>query len=277
MAATSKLNMKIPKNLFNKAKKEFTDNDFGNANLEPNRRYDAQIVGARIVKVKGEDCVVIDFDIPESNEGKGGKLGQFYYVTDADKLVWLFRDLAKLGYDMSKVESSEEIDTILIELAKDQPSCRISTKQSGEYVNFRIDRLLEDVEVTGTDTAGDEPAPEPEPEPAKVPAKVTARVAAPAPTAAPARRGRPPKAPPATVAEEPAAEAEAEPEPEPAAEEPAPTSDVALVPGLKCKLTLGGKEVSCTVLTVDEKTEIVRVQTVDKKIYPIHYSKLILE
>ncbi len=310
----AKLSMNIPKGTLKRAKQEAANGgDFQQAELDAGRRYNASITGGRTVKVGKEEKVVIDIDVPEANDGKGGKVGIFYSLEE-DRLRWLLMDLAKLGYDIDAIESGDDIAEILTGLKKEKPGVRIKTVQSGEYVNIKIDRLLKDGEEVGESTAAESEDDEEEADekPAKKSKKVVEEEDEEDEEAEekPAKKAKkvvdedeeddeeeekPKKKAKKEEAEEddeeeedekPAkkkAAAKDEDEDEEAEEEkpkkkakPEPEEkEVSIEPGLKCKATIQGKEQKVEILEVFEKEEKVRVKVLaDNSVFKISVTKL---
>ncbi len=312
----AKMNMNIPKGTLKRAKQEAADGgDFSQAELEPGRRYNASVVGGRTVKVGKEEKVVIDIDVPEANDGKGGKVGIFYSLEE-DRLRWLLMDIAKLGYDVDAIESGDDIAEILAGLKKEKPGVRIKTVQSGEYVNVKIDRLLKDGEEVGESDGGDDEDEEVDEKPAKKKAKAEAEESDEEEDEAeekPAKKSKksakdedseddeeeaeeekPAKKSKKAEAEEeeeeeedekPAKKAkkeEAEEEDEEAEEKPKKKAkeeeeEVSIEKGLKCKATVQGKLQKVEILEVFEKEEKVRVKVLaDDSVFKISITKLSL-
>lgn len=132
------LGIKVPKGAFKKGQESYKQGDPDNIELDPGR-YTAIVIGGRGVETKNGPQIVLDIKVPEA----GGKVGLFYSLEE-ERIRWLFKDLAKLGYDVDSLDETM-LTEILGDLKKNKPVVRISAKQAGEYVNTRIDKLLEDL------------------------------------------------------------------------------------------------------------------------------------
>ncbi len=147
------LGIKIPKGAFKKGQESYKSGDPDNVELEPGR-YTAIVTGGRGVETKNGPQIVLDIKVPEA----GGKVGQFYSLEE-DRIRWLFKDLSKLGYEVDTMDEAM-LAEILADIKKNKPVVRLSAKQAGEYVNVRIDKLLEDLTAAeveeGSNNGGEE-------------------------------------------------------------------------------------------------------------------------
>jgi hypothetical protein len=73
-----------------------------------------------------------------------------------DGWTYFLRDLGRLGYDTTELESFEEVLPILKELKKEKPTARVSLKTNGEFQNLRIQRLLDEDEIEEEDGEDEE-------------------------------------------------------------------------------------------------------------------------
>jgi hypothetical protein len=263
-----KLNLKLNKTVLAKGKEAFANgDDFNNAELEPGR-YNGWVKSMRSITTTSGQQLVIDVEVPEANEGKGGKVGLFYSLDNEERIVWLYRVLATLGYDVTDGITSDLLEEIASDLAANNPVVRIKARRGGEYINYSIEKLMEgqtkDDISTGGDTGGSA-ADETNADGAK-------GMSDKAPAGAKAK-----KAVKKAVVEEEAPPAEEEVVEE-VAEETVEEEAVEVKPGLKCKATIQGVLVDIEVVQVlEDEGKVVVLNKKDKKKYKISGEKLSLE
>jgi hypothetical protein len=267
-----KLNVKINKAALATAKEQHANgDDFSNITLEPGR-YNGWVKALRAVDTKNGKQIVIDIQVPEANDGRGGKIALFYSLEE-DRLVWLLRVLTTLGYDVEAFDG-DMLDEIAEDLEKNNPVVRIKASVKGDNTNYRVEQLLEGQTKADISTNS-------ESEDAKD--STNAKGAKGMSDSAPAGAKKASKA-----------KAKTEPEPEPeveeesveeetveeeAVEEPEPSSDeVEIKVGSKCKATIQGVVVPVTIEAIDEDAGKVKARNgKDKKLYSISVEKLIID
>jgi len=82
---------------------------------------------------------------------EGDYEGQIKYAYQGleteDNQMYLAKDLEKLGYDTTAIDSlAEDLQGILDDIRKVKPSCRITLKTKGDFQNVFINRLLTEVD-----------------------------------------------------------------------------------------------------------------------------------
>ncbi len=137
------LGIKIPKGAFKRGKESYASgDDFTDLELEANQRYTGIVVSGRGVSTAKGDQIVLDIQVPEVGPGKKG----LFYSFEEDRIQYLFKDLHKIlpEVDIDALEE-DDLGEVLAMIKKEKPVVRLSTKQSGDYVNVRIDKLLPDL------------------------------------------------------------------------------------------------------------------------------------
>lgn len=156
-----KLGITIPKNAFAKGREALKESgDFNDVELAPGR-YVCIVKGGRGIEAKGTPKIVIDLEVAGEAEQAGGRISVWYGL-DEEKAQWLLRDLTKLGYEIEDLDE-DRLAEILEELETNQPVVRVTAKKSGDYTNYRIDKLLPELTASevragegggGEDTSG---------------------------------------------------------------------------------------------------------------------------
>lgn len=292
------LGIKIPKGAFEQGKKAYKEGSSfpDDVELTPGRHV-AILKKLRGVNTANGPKMVMDFKAAGESEQAGGRFSIFYGV-DADKIQYLFKDLAKLGYDVDDLDE-KQLAAIAEQIEEAQHVVRVTAKQKGEYINVYLDKLLEDLtaaevdvetteetsegeeesggdeetaegeaeedtsEAAEEDQSGDEGGEEEsEPPPAKKP------VQKPAPAAK-----KPAAQPPAKPAagKKPASKPAPEPEPE-ESEEPEPSGDedsVELAVGDKVASTSKKWKGLAKVIHIDETGGLVKVKTDKGEVFKV--------
>lgn len=155
--------------------------------LEPGI-YIAVVKSLRSSQTKS-DQVILDMFVPECDETKGGKISIFYSLTE-DRIHWFIQDMEKLGYEFND-EDAENADAVLEQIAEDiktnQPQVRIKAKRTGDFVNYSIQKRMEDGAAPVATAPTLPPPPVTKSEPVKTaPKPAPVAKPAPAPVAAPA-------------------------------------------------------------------------------------------
>jgi hypothetical protein len=97
--------------------------------------------------------VTFGFEILEG-ESKGEKLRQYDGMDSEERLAWLFRDIAKFGYEMP--DDEDELDQILAEIQKEKPIVRLKVKTNGDFQNVNVDKVLSESEAEDMSEEGAE-------------------------------------------------------------------------------------------------------------------------
>lgn len=131
--------IKIGKNAFASAKEKMADGGFNDVELEPGR-YVGWVKDARTVAVKGKgDQIILDIMVPD----QGGRVS-IWYSPEEERLVWLLRDLVKLGYDVSDLEDGKELEAILEAIKEAKHVVKITATSKDGFTNYKINQLLAD-------------------------------------------------------------------------------------------------------------------------------------
>lgn len=230
-----KLGVKLNKNVFNTGREKLAEGgDYNDVQLEPGR-YVCVLVKGRAQEVKGSPKIVFDLKVAGESDKAGGRISVWFDLGE-DRIVHLMRLLDKIGYDVSDLDE-DKLAEILEDVEANPKVVRVTAKQGGEYVNYYIDKLIEDLsptEALGGAVGGESAADK---------------------DAAGGKAGLKPG-----VGKKKAA---AEPEPEPEAE----PEEVELKVGMKVTVTIRGKDIpNAVVKTIDEKAGKVKVQLPDKSL-----------
>lgn len=150
------IGIKIPRNALTKGREEFRKGGSGgNVELEPGT-YLAAVVGLKGVETsKGPqlviNCIVGGDEVPDDQ--KGGNVA-LWHSFEESRVVYLFRDLSKLGYDVTELDE-KTLEEIAEDLAENKPVVRIRATQSGDYTNIRFRGLMESLSVEDLDIPED--------------------------------------------------------------------------------------------------------------------------
>lgn len=157
------LGIKIPRNAIKQgaknAKKGFGDN----LQLE-NGKYSGAVVRIKGVSTSKGDQVVAN--IKMGGEGLeedqvGGEIA-LWFSLEENRIHHMFKFFALLGYEINEDTTPKEIDEAADEIMGDKPVILVSAKASGDNINYRAERLLEDESYD--DLFGDEDESEEEDE-----------------------------------------------------------------------------------------------------------------
>jgi hypothetical protein len=143
----AKLGVKIPKGAFKKAQQDYAEGgDFAeDVELEPGR-YVCILEKMDAVDTNNGPMLVARLTVAGEADEAGGRISVWFSL-EPDRMVWLLRTLAKIGYDVDDIDE-EVLSDILEQIETDRPVVRVSAKRSGEYVNLRIDKLIEELSAS---------------------------------------------------------------------------------------------------------------------------------
>jgi hypothetical protein len=155
--------------------------------LEPGI-YIAVVKSLRSSQTKS-DQVILDMFVPECEETKGGKISIFYSLAE-ERIHWFIQDMGKLGYEFNDEDAdnaAEVLDQIAEDIKTNQPQVRVKAKRTGDFVNYNIQKRMEDDVAPAPVAPTLPPPPVANSEPVKTAPKAPAVAKpAPAPVAAPA-------------------------------------------------------------------------------------------
>ena len=139
------LGIKIPKNAFAKGREKFKEgDDFNNVELEPGV-YVAAVVDGRGVDSKNGPQIVFDCKVGgECDESIRGGRTSLWFSFEENRVAFLFRFLALLGYDVDDLDE-KMLEEIIADVKENKPVIRLKASQSGDYVNVRATKRLEDM------------------------------------------------------------------------------------------------------------------------------------
>src|SRR6185369_9369905 len=211
------LGIKIPKGVFAASKEKLAE--FGDNVELPPARYTCILVKGRAVSTDKGPQIVFDLKVAGDSEYAGKKFAIFFALTE-DRVVYLFRALTLLGYDVDNLDEAV-LEEILNDIASNTPVVRVTSKHTGEYTNYRIDKLLEELSAADAEggTNGVETENAADTQAAGGKAGIKSDAHAKAGKAAPAaKEADPPAAKAKTPLKKEAQEPQPEPDPEPEAE-----------------------------------------------------------
>ena len=253
-----KLALNINKKVFAGAKEKLGSGFDEDVELEPGR-YNGTVT--KIDIVQDGDQVVFRIQVPEANDGKGGRVSVWYNMTEPERAVWLLRTLEKFGYDVAEMDQ-DDVAKVLEEIESKKPTVRIRARRGGDYINVSIDKVIEgdgEGEDAETTTKSKPKAEEKEEEAEE---EVEEK-----PTKKPAKDEKPTKKPAKEDDEEVVDEEE------PKAEE----KEVDLKPGLKLFATIQGEKQKVEIVEVHEDEQKVTVKTKEGKKFKVTLQKLSLD
>ncbi len=113
----------------------------------PDGTYAFKLFEAEIREGAGKMGVHVFLNFECQNENyKGDAIAIRRSVEDEDRLVWLQRDLRRLGVEVDEV-GADELETVLEELVADQPFVVGRVVTSGEWQNLQLQRLVDEDEL----------------------------------------------------------------------------------------------------------------------------------
>lgn len=153
--------IKIPKNAFKQGQKKFKEGDSFNDVDLPVGTYAAQVQKVRTVETKNGPSAVVDLKVGGEDLDEsllGGRIS-VWFSFDEERIVWLFRFLALVGFEVDDLDQAT-MEEYFIDIGEDKPIVRVTAKKSGEYMNYRITKLLDDLDPEdiglGSDSDEDE-------------------------------------------------------------------------------------------------------------------------
>jgi len=118
----------------------------------PDGRYRATLTGAEIGESQSSSRLQVAWEYCVTEGESAGKFVRDYDGLETEEnMVWLFRKLATLGYDVDALELSE-LDQVLKDVIGRKVVLQLRLKTKGDYQNVYIDKLLDE---SGVET--DEP------------------------------------------------------------------------------------------------------------------------
>ncbi len=243
------LGVKIPKNAFKQGREQLRDGGgFNDVELDPGK-YVCIAKKLRFVDTKNGAAAVLDLKVAGESEQAGGRISIFYNL-DEERIVWLFRALDRLGYDVSEVDEAV-LEEVAADIEENTPVVRVTAKKNGDYINYYLDKLLKDVEAADVETEGakedaEEDAEEEEEKPAKKPAKKPAE-----------EDKEDEEKKPAKKTSKKDAEEDDDAEEDPSGDE----DEVELEVGMKVKSADGSWKGEAKVVAIDEAKGIIKVKT----------------
>lgn len=149
------------------AKSESSKSGGGGVTVEDGR-YNTRLTAAELRDGKDNSIYVLfQFTVVEG-DSTGETIGRIAGFETDDKMIYLQRDLRRLGEDVDDFEIIQ-LPATLAKLTKNAPGVRLTVKTKGEYTNVYIDKLVEledggvgEPSATEDETAEEEPVDEEE-------------------------------------------------------------------------------------------------------------------
>jgi hypothetical protein len=149
-----RLGIKLNKNVFAAGKeKAKASGEYNDVTLEPGR-YVCIIRKARAQEVKGNPKIIFDLEVAGETEKAGGTISVWFDLSE-EKIHHLLKTLNKLGYDIDSLDDEETLADMLENIEETTPVVRITAKQGGEYVNYYIDKKLDELTAAEVAAGGD--------------------------------------------------------------------------------------------------------------------------
>lgn len=132
------------KDIWNKGKK-----NAGDTELIPvdTGQYTFQLLKGEPVDGKGNRMALLHWGVVSAKEDDdvGKVCKNFYNLEDADRIVWLQRDLKTLGIDLEEytVESEDDLFGLIDELIEDNACALVQVVEKDGYVNMRVKKRVE--------------------------------------------------------------------------------------------------------------------------------------
>ena len=147
--------IKIPKNALKQGAKQAKSDSSNDVELEPGS-YTAAVMRIRGVNTGNGPQIVADLKV--GGEGledhqQGGNVS-LWFSLEENRILWLFKFLLMLGYEVDDDPTQADIEEAAEDVENTQPIVRLQAKQSGDYINYKADKLLE--ELSYEDLFGDE-------------------------------------------------------------------------------------------------------------------------
>lgn len=133
----------------------------GGTTFSPGRHF-TRLTAAKLIPSDKGLSVMFEFTGCSPDEEVGEKAVRWAGMDTEDKMKYLLQDLIRLGVGIDDFDITE-LPAKLDELVAAAPAVRVTVKESGEYTNVYIDKLIEETgEEAPAAEAGDEtPAEEP--------------------------------------------------------------------------------------------------------------------
>ncbi len=152
--------IKINKAAFTKGNEAYksggNDGDFpDSAELDPGV-YSCILVGGRGIEVNDEPKIVFDFLVGDNEitDDSAGKQVSLWFGLSADSdegkkppIVWLYKFLSSINYDADDM-TPEKLEEILEDIKENPKGVQLQAKTSKGYVNLRLKKLLEGIDLT---------------------------------------------------------------------------------------------------------------------------------
>lgn len=129
------------KERWNKGKQESKKPGFGEGTTLTKGQYATRLTTAKLINTEKGPSVVFEFTCVRGDQ-TGEKGVRFAGMDTDDRIIYLQRDLRKLGQEVDELDI-EQLPAMLKALVDEKPGVRITVKESGEYLNVYIDKLME--------------------------------------------------------------------------------------------------------------------------------------
>jgi hypothetical protein len=195
------LGITIPKNAFATGREQYKKNAFPDSVELPPGKFICQIQEGKALDLPKGPSIVFSLLVMGDNDYVGKQISIFFGLSE-ERIAWLFKLFAVLGYEEMIEELNEEsLEAILNDIGTNKPMVRVKASRKNDMTNYRVEQLVTEPGAEPTESAADTDAlggkagikpgvlPESEeiaPEPAKAPVATKVPTPPPKPISPPA-------------------------------------------------------------------------------------------
>jgi cobalamin biosynthesis protein CobT len=116
----------------------------------PDGTYHVRLTTAEVVESQSSGNLQVHWAaVVLEGESKGDKLNWYSQLKTEDNMMYLQRDITKLGEESP--EDPTELEDTLKSISKKKPAVKVSVKTNGDFQNVRFGKLLTDEDVADDD------------------------------------------------------------------------------------------------------------------------------
>jgi len=146
----------IPKSVFETGRKKYKEGG-DDLNLEPGN-YFCVLKSGKVLNTNNGPKVLLEGKPVGDDVGQNPGTAKMWYGLGEDQIHFLFRDLAKLGYDVDALDQ-DMLEEIFADIAQNAPVVKIKVVERNGYTNVNILALADDYsaeDFSDGDTASQE-------------------------------------------------------------------------------------------------------------------------
>lgn len=148
-----RLGIKLNKNVFAAGREKAKQSgEYNDVTLEPGR-YVCIMRKARAQDVSGKSKIIFDLEVAGETDKAGGTISVWFDLSE-DRIHHLLKVLNKLGYDIDALEDEDTLADMLENIEETTPVVRVTAKSGGEYVNYYIDKKLDELTAAEVQAGG---------------------------------------------------------------------------------------------------------------------------